>query len=98
MLFLYKKPQLIVSYEFFFIVCRKLLEVRPDLKVPILWPIPQNTTNFVSECLSLINEDYTENSSEDEEYKPDDDEVCGRSWYPTSIFTITNPVFVNYNF
>ncbi|KAK7586010.1 hypothetical protein V9T40_003886 [Parthenolecanium corni] len=54
---------------------RKLLEEKPDLKIPILWPIPQNSTNFVSECLSLINENYTENSSEDEEYKPDADEI-----------------------
>lgn len=44
--------------------------------MPILWAIPQKDTNFVSECLSLINENYSENSSEDEEYKPNDDEVC----------------------
>lgn len=65
-----------IAIYFIFIIFRKLLEEKPDLKIPILWPIPQNSTNFVSECLSLINENYTENSSEDEEYKPDADEVC----------------------
>lgn len=59
---------------FYFITYfRKLLELRPDLAVPTLWSIPQTNTNFVSECLSLINEDYSENS-EDEEYKPDEDD------------------------
>ncbi|XKL59720.1 hypothetical protein PGB90_000736 [Kerria lacca] len=61
---------------------RKLLELRPDLAVPTLWSIPQTNTNFVSECLSLINEDYSENS-EDEEYKPDEDD---KSEYADSLF------------
>ncbi|XP_065210165.1 GON-4-like protein [Planococcus citri] len=53
---------------------RELLKVRPELSLPMVWPITaKKETNFVSECLSLINENYSENSSEDEEYIPDEE-------------------------